>query len=80
MSVQTTAIPVQGNDAGGSAQSTNPLPMGGNDGSFMRTVATDNVGNQKVIGSAVDGAAKVGGAVRIGGSDGTNARDLFVSG
>lgn len=46
------AVPVKGNAANGAAVSGNPNLVAGSDGTNARTIATDAVGNQKVISGA----------------------------
>ncbi len=74
--------PVDGPTAAGSPPTFAPVMVAGQDGApgNIRTIHTDTVGNQRVVGAAADGAAVVGDPVRIGGKDGGgNTEDILTN-
>ena len=73
-----TSGKVQGVTADGSAVPTNPVAIGGSDGTNNRYLRVDSSGRLLIGGGAADGAAVTGNPVLIAGQDGTNAQSIFV--
>ena len=73
-----TPCVVDGVTAAGSAPSTPPVLVAGQDGApgNIRTLQTDTTGRQIAVGAAAEGAALAGNPVRVCGSDGADCRTL----
>lgn len=69
----------QSPDAAGSPPVSNPLLVGGQDGTNVRVLLVDSAGRPLVVGPGTPGSAPVGGPVYVAGQDGTNLRALLTT-
>lgn len=72
-------LQVVGGDAVGTPPTSNPLYLGGSDGTNIQPLKVSTTGLLGIGGAANSGAAISGAPVRIAGSDGVTTRDLLVT-